>query len=207
MPQERAKFAAVLYRGHIVVIGGYENEEKENANEPEGGMFLYDLNLGGWLSENDTKMKTPRSDLCAAVVDDVIYVAGGAGPGREPINTIEAFDWDKSEWREVGYMPTARADLHCAEVHGKLYIAGGNDGGQFSERFTDELLEFDPKTGKVAVKASLNYPRADAQLVALKNGHLLLMGGEVHYAVGHSRWQMQPSLFFFGKFLEFQRMS
>lgn len=32
MPQERAKFASVLYRGHIVVIGGYENEEREEEN-------------------------------------------------------------------------------------------------------------------------------------------------------------------------------
>lgn len=144
-------------------------------------MFLYDLNLGGWLSENDTKMKTARSDLCAAVVDDVIYVAGGAGPGRKPVNTIEALDWEKSEWKVVGYMPTARADLHCAALNGKLYIAGGNDGGKWSESFTDELLEFDPKTEEIKTKASLNYPRADAQLLALPNGHLLLMGGEVHY--------------------------
>lgn len=96
-------------------------------------MFLFDLSLGGWLSENDTKMKSARSDLCAAVVNDTIYAVGGAGPGRKPLDTIEAYDWEKSEWTVVARMPTARADLHCAALNGKLYIAGGNDGGKFSE--------------------------------------------------------------------------
>ena len=85
-----------------MLIGGFQNSDGESSQLPQGGMLLFDLAAGQWVANSRASMSTARSDFCAAVVDDVIYAAGGAGPEGDPLDSIEAYDWDADEWAVVG---------------------------------------------------------------------------------------------------------
>ena len=78
-------------------------------------------------------------------------------------------------------MPAALRDVSCAALNGKLYIGGGNDGGDLRQAFQARLLEFDPSSGEVVMLAALRRARAEAQMVALPNGNLMITGGEFHH--------------------------
>ena len=100
-----------------------------------------------WTRKAD--MPTPRSTQTSAVVNDKIYVIGGATsePDCYALSTVEEYDPVTDTWTRKADMPTARCDFvgSSAVVDGKIYVMGGDiwDGGWIT---ISTVEEYDPAT-------------------------------------------------------------
>ena len=181
MPQARSRHAVARQQRVIYSFGG----------ESMGGELLdsvvgLDLDVNRWRTFRS--LPVPLSNLAAATVGDVIYVAGGtlassidAQPdganAASGINGADApafndklwrFDPAENEWSELGNLPVAvaGASLLPAKYNDEdaLILAGGWDG----ERVRDEvwLLPIDEKViGTSAISESVNSESVTSETV------------------------------------------
>ena len=80
-----------------------------------------------------------RRCAAAAVLDDIVYVAGGfrfnfqdpeLQPGRESFNTIEAYNVKTNSWSLLPSMRKRRHGFQLIAANGQLFALGGKDGYQ-----------------------------------------------------------------------------
>jgi N-acetylneuraminic acid mutarotase len=91
---------------------------------------VLDVTAVGEWSEG-TPMPTPRSELGAAVLDGLIYVAGGLLPNGIS-DTFETYDVATGEWATLAPMPVGLHHLGMAALDGKIYVTGGYADAQFT---------------------------------------------------------------------------
>jgi len=115
-------------------------------------------------------MPTLRSYICAGVVDNKIYVFGGANSSGV-LNTVEMYDPTSDTWTAKTPMPTARRMPACGVVDNKIYVIGGEASG--TAYGTVEV--YDPLTDSWETKASMPTPRS---------GHAIGVVKEKIYAIG-----------------------
>jgi N-acetylneuraminic acid mutarotase len=109
--------AAATYHGEIVVIGGFV-----------AAPGLYDrasdrvlaLRAGAWVDL--PRLRRPRGAAAAAVVGDVVVLAGGRNDAAL-IGPTEVFDG--SGWRDAEAIPTRRDHLSAASDGRSLFTVGG----------------------------------------------------------------------------------
>ena len=121
-----------------------------------------------WFTK--TPMPTLRSYICAGVVDNKIYVFGGANSSGV-LNTVEMYDPTSDTWTTKTPMPTARRMPACGVVDNKIYVIGGEASG--TAYGTVEV--YDPLTDSWETKASMPTPRS---------GHAIGVVKEKIYAIG-----------------------
>ena len=128
---------------------------------------------GFW--EQRTSLNTPRQEVGAAVVNGLVYCAGGLGSNRAAVGTVERYDPKTTKWSFVASMPTTRHHFGMAAVGGKIYAIGGYISGFTG---TNRCSVYDPQTNKWAAIANL--PRARGALAAVAiNGKIYAVGGVV----------------------------
>jgi len=117
----------------------------------------------------------PRVDPAAAVIGNVLYVAGGRN-GSVYVATHESFDpgaATNGAWTIRASMPTARTAPAGAALDGKFYVVGGQlVGGSFATH----VEMYDPATNAWTARAAMPTARADLVLLA-HNGRLYAIGG------------------------------
>jgi N-acetylneuraminic acid mutarotase len=113
----------------IYAIGG------SNGREAGTGRYLYlnyvseyDPELNTWTSK--ASMPTPRSQFGIAVINDNIYVIGGAtshwnGPAYQITNAVEEYCPSNNTWTVKQSQPVATFELGAAALNGKIYTMGG----------------------------------------------------------------------------------
>lgn len=127
-----------------------------------------------------------RSDFCASLVDQSIYVAGGWPTGfTESLASVEVLDIGKKQWKEIAAMPTPRGDCKCAELSGEFVVIGGyhDETNQWmSDSFRDEVEAFDPvRTTAQSFKPFLVYS-FDYNFSTLHScGRLINLGEHWHH--------------------------
>src|SRR5688572_22360353 len=104
------------------------------------------------------EMPQPRSELAAAVVEDVIYVVGGFGGGTQ----VDGFDTVGETWTRLADLPAELNHLGVAALDGLVYVAGGFDRTLFA---SDALFAYDPKSDAWSERAPLPEPRGALGLV------------------------------------------
>lgn len=85
-----------------------------------------------------------RYATVAAVVDGVVYVAGGIERGAAGDTTtaaVEAYDPDERSWTRCAPMPTARSFAAAAAFDGQVYVFGGLDA---TGKALDVVEVYDP---------------------------------------------------------------
>lgn len=70
-------------------------------------------------------MLTPRSSFAGALINDLIYVAGGFSSNHFELSSAEVFAPSTSTWRPITPMQTNMAAYDSAVINGKLYITEG----------------------------------------------------------------------------------
>jgi hypothetical protein len=184
--------SAVTYRGEIVVMGGFT-----------AAPGLYDrasdrvlaLRTGAWVDL--PRLRRPRGAAAAAVVGDVVVLAGGRNDAAL-IGPTEIFDG--SGWRDAEAIPTRRDHLSGASDGRSLFTVGGRF---LSPGAVSAALErFDPSTGTWERLPAMPTPRG-GQGAALAGGQLVVAGGEdpsgvfdevEAYDVAGERWTSLPPL-------------
>jgi hypothetical protein len=177
--------------GTILVLGGYTPD-----GLPSDRAFA--MRDDGW--EELPRMPEPRAAGGAAVVDGLVFVAGGVGPFGLA-ESVMVFDSETAEWGEsLRGPPTPREHLGVAAHNGLLYVVGGRTGGIGSNLGTAEAL--DPSTGQWTTLPSMPTSRGGLAAASSKNGFVVAPGGEAEttfeeaeaYDVEAGTWISLPPL-------------
>src|SRR6185436_14582257 len=102
-------------------------------------VFEYNPSTTNWTAR--APMPTARSAGAAAVIGDLIYVAGGRPPEGQD---FAAYHPGSNQWTTLPVMPTARNHLAAAAIDGRIYVAGGRLGGGFTSEMTNVIEVYDP---------------------------------------------------------------
>lgn len=128
----------------------------------------------GWTSR--TVLPTPRTGLCSATLNNLIYVIGG-NDGSNVLGTVEIYDPATNSWTAGAPMPTPRSDMAIALVNRQIYIIGGRDtSGPLG---TVEI--YDPVTNSWSPGPSMPSPAYGIRVAydCLRNSPLLSVPGGI----------------------------
>jgi len=129
---------------------------------------------GFW--EPRTSLATPRQEVGAAVLNGMVYCAGGLDKNRASLATVERYDPKSKKWSFVANMPTTLHHFGMAAAGGKIYVIGGYVSS-FSSA-TNKSSVYDPTNNRWSAIANL--PRARGALgAATINGKIYAVGGVV----------------------------
>lgn len=143
--------AMVAHGGYLYRVGGFtamNNDGEDNDLVSQSLVARFDLATNKW--EDLPALPEARSSMDAAVVGDVLYVAGGwnmPGAKKDYIwhRTAYAMDLsaDRLTWRPIAIPPFIRRALSLAAWNGKLYCIGGmkQRGGP-----TNDVDVYNPQT-------------------------------------------------------------
>eukprot|EP01025_Chloroclados_australasicus_P044588 TRINITY_DN4843_c0_g2_i2.p1 TRINITY_DN4843_c0_g2~~TRINITY_DN4843_c0_g2_i2.p1 ORF type:complete len:744 (-),score=133.45 TRINITY_DN4843_c0_g2_i2:407-2638(-) len=183
MPEPRSRFAAAIANDKLYVIGGYNTSDYElqDMYGPAAQTLVLDLLSGVW--SYGPEVVIPRSDLCAASVNNTVYIAGGWPAGySETLDSVEALDKSGS-WQEVAKLPTPRGDCQATFIQNELIVLGGyyDPTSNWSpDSFRSEVEAYDTTTGEWRALSQLPNARGDKAAVKLEGDRILVMGGETH---------------------------
>ena len=162
MPTKRDGFGVGVVNNHIYAIGG-----RGWPQVGPGGPFLkiieeYDPKINRWKQKHE--MPDLRLSFSTVVLDDMIYLIGGfIWQDKVPqyLSTVDIYNPEIDEWRDIPPMPTPFIPFSATEVNGNIYVFGGR--GENKENFTNVFV-FD--TGFRAVTATSKLPVRWAELKA-----------------------------------------
>ncbi|MCI0744832.1 MAG: hypothetical protein L0Y58_05435 [Verrucomicrobia subdivision 3 bacterium] len=156
--------------GRIYMIGGQTNSSGTGAYV--NTVFEYNPATSNWTAR--APMPTARSAGAAAVIGDLIYVAGGRPPQGQD---FAVYNVVSNQWTTLPLLPTGRNHLAAAAIGGRVYVAGGRLGAGFNSEMTAALEMYDPETGMWTARASMPAPRGGLNGIAV-DSCFFTFGGE-----------------------------
>jgi hypothetical protein len=96
--------AAVGYRGHVYVLGGYAS--RNGLGQPVKTLYRYDPRRDRW--SRLPGMPTARAALALGAIDGRLYAAGGAD-GTRQTGALEIYDIATRRWSRGPSLPVTRA--------------------------------------------------------------------------------------------------
>jgi hypothetical protein len=166
------------------------------------GLPLASITVGHWAALPEAP--TPRGEVAAARIGDVVYVVGGFDATGHSSNVVQRVDLRTQHWSTVAPMPQRLNHMNAVSFGGRLYVVGGYGGpGDTSTDAVRGFWRYDPATGRWASMPDAPVARAAAGAAVL--GHrLYVVGGrnDVTSALSSlavfdfdsSRWTLGPSL-------------
>lgn len=176
LPQPRYALAAVNVAGDIYLIGG------SSLMGIMPNIDRYDHHAGTLTTLTTSIL--PRRYHTAEAADSVIYIISGITPipthrGRLLFwtNSVEAYDINTGQVREVSPIPEARRLAGSAIYKGKIYVIGGSTshGGEAGMVYHDNVQIYDIATDTWTNGQSM--PTARNCKVALWAGKIFVVGG------------------------------
>ena len=118
-------------------------------------------------------MPTLRGGMTAGVIDNKIYVIGGAKSVDLYLNKNEVYDPATNSWSVKASMPGARVGLAVGVVNKKIYAIGGTFGAY---GYLNKNEEYDPATNMWKSKANMPSFR-DGMAIGVVNNKIYVIGG------------------------------
>src|SRR5690349_21493414 len=165
--------SAVVYRGQMVVIGGWS--PYGSATDAFVSNRVYALRGAKWIEL--PPLHHARAAGAATVVGDKIVVTGGQANHRLVPQT-EVFDGTR--WKDVKPIPTPRDHLSAVSDGTYVYTVGGRMLS--SDRNSGAVERYDPGSNTWTKLPGLPTPRGDLG-AALVGRRLVTIGGESPTAV------------------------
>jgi DNA-binding CsgD family transcriptional regulator len=160
----RTRPAVATVQGLVYVIGGEVNRA------PTAEVLIYDPQQDAW---RDGPPKPTAVMLAgAAVISDVIYVAGGLGTDGMPTNRLEALRVADGTWQVLPPLPQPLAGHSVAALGEQLYVIGGRT----VEGLNSAVWVFDTRAQAWRAAEPLPTPRSQLAAAAL-DGRLYAIGG------------------------------
>ena len=156
--------------GRLYIIGGQTNASGDEAFVDT--IFEYNPATTNWTAR--APMPTARSAGAAAVIGDLIYVAGGRPPQGQDFAVYNVIS---NQWTTLPNLPTGRNHLAATAIDGCIYVAGGRLGGGFTSPMTPALEMYDPATRGWTNRAPMLEPRGGVNGIAV-DGCFFVFGGE-----------------------------
>jgi hypothetical protein len=123
MPIALNHAAAVGYRGHVYVIGGYASPN--GLAQPVATLLRYDPKRNRWARL--PSMPTARAALAVGAAGGKLFAAGGAN-GTGQLTTLEIYDIAKRRWSRGPSFSVPREHLGGAVARGMFYAVAGRNG-------------------------------------------------------------------------------
>jgi N-acetylneuraminic acid mutarotase len=184
--------AFTTYRDKIYAFGGFVLPDSgPPAWVPINNSWEYDPAGDTWKAL--PPMPTKRGSALAAVVNDKIYVIGGATtiPGSKEtavlpthphmsVGTVEEYDPGTNTWRQRSSMPTPRNHAAIGVVNGKIYVIGGRVGAAFIGLASDISVveEYDPASDQWSGPRARMPIARSAIGAGVYGGRIYVAGGE-----------------------------
>jgi N-acetylneuraminic acid mutarotase len=156
--------------GRVYLIGGQTNSSATEAYT--NTVFEYNPATSNWTAR--APMPTARSAGAAAVIGNLIYVAGGRPPRGSDFAVYNVIN---NQWTTLPNLPTARNHLAAGAIDGKVYVVGGRLGAGFTSEMTAVLEVYDPLTTTWSTNAPMPAPRGGVNGIVV-DGVLFVFGGE-----------------------------
>ncbi len=170
MPTVTSLHGAEVVDGKIYIIGG--TDDLYGWASYWSTVFAYDPETDTWARKAD--MPTGRARLATAVVDDKIYVIGGAPHRDADIATVEMYDPRADAWTRKADLPRGRNWFSASAVDGKIYAIGGKIYP--SEAMVATLEVYDPSTDTWTRKADMPTARG-MHTSSVVDGKIYVVGG------------------------------
>lgn len=170
MPLPRDNFATVVYDGKIYVLGGGDMTILSYPHPVTATVQIYDPATDTWFV--DFPMLYPATNHVAAVIGDMIYVAGGYTTSMFPVKTLQVREPGFGIWMRKADLPAERVESAAAAVGGLFYVFGGRDPASD----TSTVFAYDPTLDQWTTRAPMPGARSRHRAVAIGDKSLV-MGG------------------------------
>jgi N-acetylneuraminic acid mutarotase len=121
-------------------------------------------------------MDIAKGGSASCVIDNKIYVFGGADASGTPLSTAEVYKTETNDWSDLTPMPLELWQSNTEVINNKIYMVGGwrNIDGNWST--TNSTWEYDPEG--VSWTAKKDCPANTAgNASCVLNGKLYILGG------------------------------
>ncbi|XP_060870526.1 ring canal kelch homolog isoform X2 [Metopolophium dirhodum] len=137
-------------------------------------MYMLDLSVQFPLWILNIPMLLNRKDFGIGIIDNCIFVVGGAVPdvSTETYNKVEVYDVSIHEWKKVSSMTTKRKMIGVGVLSNFLYVVGGCDGSVIF----NSVECYDPSLDTWSNIAEMSQRRYGAGVCVL-NGVMYVVGG------------------------------
>ena len=120
------------------------------------------------------EMPTNRTEITAEVINDKIYVIGGADYRADgAVDTVEIYDPNTDTWTSGTPLPYTLDHAPSVTYDGKIYVIGGFQENKIT---TNKVLIYDPVTDQWNEGTPLPEPRA-AHVAEVVNGTIYAISG------------------------------
>ena len=133
---------------------------------------------GPWALRSSGDMTDPRSEVHAAQMDGIIYVAGGIGFFRT-LDSCAAFDSAAGEFAPCPDLPRHLHHVAMAAGEGLVFASGGYDSLPFTIDSDGALFVMNPDDAEPLWQEIAPLPRPRGQhAMVYRGGGLYLIGGD-----------------------------
>jgi N-acetylneuraminic acid mutarotase len=164
--------ASVLGSGHLVVLGGSDETERELPV-----VESFDPTTGAWTTS--PSLAESRVFHATAQLDDgSIFVTTGKLANKRFLGTSEILDPSGGAWSAAPDLKTSRTAAALAKLaSGRLLLAGGLHGSLAGFEALDEAHIYDPTTRTWSAISAMKSKRRYHSSTTLQDGRVLLCGG------------------------------
>ncbi len=141
--------------------------------------LILELPIEANAIENSTWQKgkdmiTNRTEITASVLNDKIYIIGGADYRNDgAVNSVEIYDPNTNQWTQGTPLPYDLDHAPSVVYNGKIYLVGGF----LQEKITsDKMLIYDPITNEWTEGTPLPEPRC-CHVAEVVNGTIYAISG------------------------------
>jgi N-acetylneuraminic acid mutarotase len=174
--------AAVAYRGRLYVHGGYR--ARRALSSASARLYRYDPTRNRWTRLPSSH--SPRAAEAAAVIGHKLYVAGGANSSGS-LRSLEVYDFHRRRWRGgPSFKGPARNHTTGVASGGRFYVLAGRDKRNF--RSVDR---YNPRRHRWLRLPPMRYARGGIASARLRNGRIVVFGGEQLGPGGHTIRQVE----------------
>lgn len=175
----RHYFGTVVYNGYIYVIGG-NSTSAGGQDTVERAQLNSDCTMGAWTSTGTHNLPTVRMVHTAEVINDRVYVIGGADTGNRLDSVLSApinSDGTLGEWEDTGSsLPIARERHASAVYNGCIYVTGGLTANGIEDTTIYACVDENGDLGEWQSTNAFTGVRRD-HTSAVYNGTLYVLGG------------------------------
>ena len=177
MMLSRVATSAASHQGMLIITGGWNGSKRLSATE------LYDSHNGQWYYCDD--LPQPHTNLQPVIVDDTLYLLGGAnkhGHGSQTVFTapLDTLSRHQLKWSVYQDTPLYYSAPVC--VNGvSLLIVGGGEGKivntSSKSRNDPDIYKLNKVSHSWEAIGHISSPRVSPVVISTGNNNIIVIGG------------------------------